>query len=128
MKTALFSILLCVSVRFSQGEVPDLLRDPALNAAILAQAVNHFVALGETAATHELTALASDHDFKRDKTHKEFNLNERVGWVCRILFGPKGSEPLRPPMYGGLGLPFNTMPRTRWPLYPSHLADIPFSS
>lgn len=118
MKITLFSILLCVSFRFSRGEVPELFRDRSLNAAILAQAVNHFVALGETAATRELTALATDHDFKRDNPDKEFDLAERVGWVCRILFQPKGSEPLRPPSYGALGLPFNTMPRTRWPLYP----------
>jgi hypothetical protein len=118
VKITLFLLLVCAAFRFSQAEVPQLFRDHSFTAAILAQAANHFVALGETAATRELTALVSDHDFKRDNIGKGFSVPERVGWVCRILFQPKANQPLRPPMYGGLGLPFNTMPPTRWPLYP----------
>ena len=34
---------------------------------------------------------------------------ERIAWVCRILFQPKGKEPLRGPGYGGLSLPRNSM-------------------
>jgi hypothetical protein len=104
-----------MSLAHSHAEVPTLFRERSFNAANLAEAVNHFVALGEKSALCELIDLAPNHDFKRDKG---FSLPERVGWVCRILFQPKGDQPLRAPCYGGHRLPYLTMPLTRWPLYP----------
>ena len=43
---------------------------------------------------------------------------ERFGYVCRILFLPQGSEPLREPGFGGLPLPYDSMPEKDWPLLP----------
>jgi hypothetical protein len=83
--------------------------------ATLADAANHFIALGERAAAKELDSLVLDWD---TDFHGKFSRNERLGWVCRILFEPKGKEPLRAPAYGGLGLPYKTMPLSNWPLYP----------
>jgi hypothetical protein len=47
-----------------------------------------------------------------------FSYNERIGWVCRILFEAKRDEPLREPRFGGLHLPWKSMPLKSWPLYP----------
>ena len=109
------ALLICISA--TRAEVPQLFRERSFNAAILAEAVNHFVALGEEASVRELDELApgSDHqaDFKNGFSHAE-----RVGWVCRILFQPKGDKALRPPAYGGLRLPHLSMPFASWPLYP----------
>jgi hypothetical protein len=100
------------------AELPELFRERSFNAASLAKAVNHFVALGEQAALRGLSAIAPNHDFERDTVNKGVSISERVGWVCRILFQPKGNTPLREPGYGGPGLPYLTMPPARWPLYP----------
>jgi hypothetical protein len=106
---ALFSMPIC------RAEVPELFRERSFNAVTLANAVNHFVALGEADAVRELTELAPDHKAMRPDG---IDLPERVGWVCRILFSPKGDKPLRPPGYGGHSLPHLSMPLDRWPLYP----------
>lgn len=99
-----------------QAEVPRLFREKPFTSEALAEAANHFIALGEEAGMKELESLTADpkvRDFKDG-----FRRHERIGWVCRILFEPKGNEPLRPPAYGGHDLPTNTMPLKDWPLYP----------
>lgn len=98
-----------------RAEMPKLFREGAFTCATLAEAADHYVALGEEVAIKELESLIVDWltDFKGD-----FSRNERIGWVCRILFQPKGKTPLRPPGFGGHRLPWNSMPLTRWPLYP----------
>jgi hypothetical protein len=96
------------------AEVPLLFRQRSFDAAHLAEAVNYFVALGEQQAVRELSDLAPEFNSKRE----DVSLSERVGWVCRILFLPKGRKPLREPGYGGHQLPYLTMPLSRWPLYP----------
>lgn len=87
----------------------------AFTCATLAEAANHFIDLGEAAAVKELEALAPDHNWN---IVGGIHWAERVGWVCRILFTPKGKEPLRAPRYGGHTLPDSTMPLASWPLYP----------
>jgi hypothetical protein len=90
------------------ANAPLLFQEYWFDASKLAEAVNHFVALGEDAAVEELMALAAD-----------INLRGRIGWVCRVLFIPRGRKPLRPPMYGGYPfLPVASMPLERWPLFP----------
>jgi hypothetical protein len=85
----------------------------------LADAVNLFIDLGEQAAVEELNRL-SDDDWSQHQLGPggAWYVNERIGWVCRVLFEAKDSKPLRPPMFGGHLLPFNTMPDANWPLYP----------
>jgi hypothetical protein len=115
-RTLLSAVALLICTSATRAEVPQLFRERSFNAAILAEAVNHFIALGEEAAVRELADLApgfEQGDFKNGFTHAE-----RVGWVCRILFQPKGDKPLRLPGYGGLSMPHLTMPLARWPLYP----------
>jgi len=96
--------------------LPILFREREFTCVTLAEAVNHYVALGENAAIKELESLAED--WREVDINRGFDLNERVGWVCRILFQPKGKKPLRPPSYGALSLPDHSMPRECWPFYP----------
>lgn len=95
------------------AETPQLFREKPFTAASLAEAVNHFVDLGEKAAIKELESLTADDDADPNE-----GLNERIGWVCRILFQPKGTEPLRGPRYGAHNLPHLSMPLKNWPLHP----------
>ena len=81
---------------------------------MIADAVNHFVALGKSAGLAELRGLASIRNSAGD-----VDGFERSGYVCRILFLPKGSEPLREPAFGALdNLPYKTMPEKDWPSFP----------
>lgn len=113
----LILILFMTNVSVCSANAPALFRQQAFNAATLAMAVNHFVDIGEEATVKELDTLAATGDV----VHRNggiFNIHERIGWVCRVLFAPKGQKPLRPPMYGALVLPYASMPLERWPLFP----------
>jgi hypothetical protein len=96
---------------YSFATAPELFRSPKVNCAMIADAVNHFVGLGKSAGMAELRGLASN------SIGDEYG-SERVGYVCRVLFIPKGPEPLRPPLFGALGLPYESMPEKDWPLFP----------
>jgi hypothetical protein len=95
-----------------QADVPQLFRESSIDPARLAVAVNQFVAIGEEASVNELVALAAK------PRALSSDLPARIAWVCRILFIPKGPEPLRPPAYGALMLPRQSMPMDKWPLLP----------
>ncbi|MBC7815461.1 MAG: hypothetical protein IAG10_01020 [Planctomycetaceae bacterium] len=118
MKSTLLILLISMTPTIAFAEIPLLFRQRTFTATTLAEAVNHYVSLGEEAAVRELTDIAPNHDFKRDELAEGFSRPERVGWVCRILFQPKREQPLRPPLYGALSLPHKTMPLSSWPLYP----------
>jgi hypothetical protein len=108
-------IVVILGVSPSHAEPPKLFREKTFTSATLADAANHYIALGEKAAVRELESESPEWD----TDHKAgFSRNERIGWVCRIVFQPKGKKPLRGPAYGGHDLPYNTMPLTKWPLYP----------
>ena len=90
-----------------------LLRSSEFDCNDIARAVNHYVEIGEASTLQELASLADeDTNFARG-----FSINERIGWLCRVLYLPK-SQPLRPPGYGALSLPYRTMPAQKLPLYP----------
>jgi RNA polymerase sigma factor (sigma-70 family) len=96
-------------------EVPKLFREKSFTCVTLAEAVNHYVALGEEASVKELESLVSD---DTGDIFSDMNLARRMSWVCRILFQPKEDEPLRGPGYGAVSLPWNSMPLKKWPLFP----------
>jgi hypothetical protein len=105
-----------------QAEMPALFREKSFTCATLAEAVNHYVDLGEEAAIKELESLTSDwltRDHNLSATG-DFSRKERLGWVCRLLFQPIGRDPLRPPLFGAFDdLPWNkSMPLRKWPLLP----------
>ena len=94
-----------------QAQIPKLFQQQSFNCDTLADAANHYVAIGEDATIRELSALPPD-------DYKGIDIDERVGWVCRILFQPKGKHFLREPMLGGLQLPYEFRRSPNWPLYP----------
>ncbi|MEM7279567.1 MAG: hypothetical protein AAF385_15750 [Pseudomonadota bacterium] len=117
-KMRLFRIALLVTGLFvcdAHAEPPHLLRQPTFNARSLAEAVNYFVGKGETESLAELKLLADPNwDLQ-----KGYDINERIGWLARILYIPKNdNSPIRSPMFGGLALPYKSMPPATWPLYP----------
>jgi hypothetical protein len=111
-------LALLLAPQVACGAVPRLFQQSDFTAASFAETVNHFVNLGEDAAVDELRGLVPDGkmDFQR-----KFNVNERIGWMCRVLFQAKSGS-LRRPAFGALDLPHNTMPDKSWPLYPVALS------
>jgi hypothetical protein len=107
------------------GESPRFFRENAFTSASFAEAVNHFVRLGEKAAVEELKGLADGINLTNG-----FSVKVRIGLVCRVLFQPPHGAPIRPPAYGFLmelgsiglppGLPSSSWTRIsqNWPLYP----------
>lgn len=107
------TLTLILSTLVGCADIPDLFLQRKFTSASLATAVNHYVAMGEDAAVKELGKIASN----RHYAGPGLCLPERVSWVCLILFAPKENKPLRSPPYGTC-LPFNTMPSSKWPLFP----------
>ncbi|MBW8864092.1 MAG: hypothetical protein JF609_04045, partial [Verrucomicrobia bacterium] len=108
-------ILLLLMTKLCHAAPPKLFTEKAFNSASLAEAANYFIKIGENSAVNELNAIATN-DVQAAKL--QFRANERIGWVCRILFESKDGKSLRPPRYGALRLPWNSMPDKNWPLYP----------
>ncbi|HEV8058925.1 MAG TPA: hypothetical protein VGP68_03585 [Gemmataceae bacterium] len=118
-------IIPCVGLALAPVDVPKLFVQQEFNSRDLAQAANYFAAMGEEKAAKKIAFMASDFftDWKRanaanNQKRTNFSLNSRLSWMCRILYEPKGINPLRPPGFGALSLPQLTMPLSRWPLYP----------
>jgi hypothetical protein len=124
--TRLFILLIAMTLGLGHAEVPKLFREKAFTCATLADAANHFINIGEDAAVKELNELseveAAEADKNRGFNIRSFSINERIAWVCRIIFEPKNESKktshLRPPKFGKLELPEKFMPISKWPLYP----------
>ncbi len=119
--TRLFILLFVMTLGTGRAEVPKLFRERAFNCVTVADAVNHFIGLGEDAAVKELEQLSeveADDEQNRGFDTRGFSINERIGWVCRILFEPKDGICIRAPKFGKLGIPERYMPIAKWPLYP----------
>jgi hypothetical protein len=43
---------------------------------------------------------------------------DRAAWLCLMLYEPKGKDPLRYPSWGGMNIPYKTMPSSDWPILP----------
>lgn len=113
-----FIVVVLWTLQAACGAVPRLFQEKEFTSGSFAEAVNHFIAMGEDAAIKELQVLAAGED---TNTKRGFSLNERVGWMCRVLFEPKAAN-LRPPSFGALDLPYHSMPSESWPLYPVALS------
>jgi hypothetical protein len=115
----IFFYLMVMTLAVGHAEVPKLLTQRAFTSATLAEAVNHYIAIGEPATIEELGQCASE-----DAAHtgwisnRGFSVGERIGWICRILYEPQGHSSLRAPKFGILNIPEKTMPADKWPLYP----------
>lgn len=97
-----------------EPDLPKFLTEKEFSCAMFAEAINHFVDMGEEKAIAAIKELAA----KPGATPQDLAI-QRLAFTCRSLFEPKGKVPLRAPPYGGLlQLPERTMPLEKWPLYP----------
>ena len=114
----LIILIVLLALQVAGGETPRLFKQKKFTAAIFAEAVNHFVALGEEASVKELLSMeVDDSDFHTN----HWSVNERIGWMCRVLFEAKTDEALHRPAFGALwNLP--PMPAKDWPLFPVALS------
>jgi len=133
---------MCVALAisgFCQAEVPKLLTERTFNSATLAEAANHFIAIGEEATFDELGAFMKENTAHTNYWVKPgYSVDERIAWVFRIIYVPKEPIPtrvpktgawipgtiipLRAPNFGALGIPEASMPAENWPLYPLALS------
>lgn len=106
----------------SHAASPELFRRQAFNAAIIANAVNHYVALGEQAAKAELSALALDDSNPAMRTGdgplSAADVASRVSWMCLILWPSKPGHSSRPPAFGALVAIDGHIRPEDFPLYP----------
>ena len=97
------------------NNLPKFMTEKDFTCAMFAEAINHYVDMGEAKA---IAALKSYADAK-PRVEAEDQTHRRMAFICRVLFEPKEKAPLRPPAFGGLtDLPNNSMPLEKWPLYP----------
>lgn len=118
-----------------RAEVPKLLAEKDFNSISLVEAANHFINIGEAATFAELNLFLAENAAQTNRFFKRgYDVNERIGWIFRILYQPKSGisvivpktgvrisgriVPLRPPEFGWLGMPETSMPAKKWPLYP----------
>ena len=132
--------LMLMTLAVGHAELPKLLTERAFTSVTLAEAVNHYVAIGETATIKELQqASAAEKSQTELFQGKGFSVGERISWVCRILYDepkqapstlvpktgaviPGAFIPLRAPRFGVLNIPQKSMPAEKWPLYPLALS------
>jgi hypothetical protein len=111
--------LMLMALGFCHAEVPKLFTEKLFTSATLAEAVNRYIAIGEVATIKELQQVSSQESSQTELfAGKGFSVNERIGWVCRILYEPRGRSSLRAPKFGELAMPEKTMPAEKWPFYP----------
>lgn len=101
------------------ADEPALFVSSQFNAAMIAEAVNYYVLIGEDRAKVELEALSPLETYSPiSYTHALTNVEvaERISWVCKILWQGKSQLP---PGYGGLWDVEGRFGDSRlWPLYP----------
>jgi hypothetical protein len=119
----IFICLVLMTLGIARADVPKLLTERAFTSASLAEAANHYIAIGEPATVKELEKCAlEDAAHEGWISNRGFSINERIGWVCRIIYEPTGHSPLRAPKFGILNIPEKSMPIEKWPLYPLALS------
>ena len=102
------------AARARGSHIPLLFRQEKFNAAMLADAVNYYIAIGEKETIHQLTML--DPDPTKDHRGRIY-LTERIDWVCRILFQPKNNKAISVSV-GEIDGPYSAFLYKKWPLYP----------
>ncbi len=120
VRSAIFILLM--TFQSGRAEPPELFRQKSFTAATFAEAVNHFVALGEDVAIRELRSLAIERYKDYGGHDGQWSTNERIGWMCRVLFDPKDKQPLHQLLLGAPHLPYRTMPLSNWPRFPVALS------
>lgn len=99
----------------ARASTPKLFDRAEFSCADLAETVNYYVDLGEDAT---LADLAKRQAIDVNSGSRGFRLAERICVLCRVLYQPKPRHPLRDAMIGALALPYESMPASKWPLFP----------
>ncbi len=108
---SVFFVLIAV---IGAQDLPRLLTSSDYTPADLATAANHFIKMGPEKAIHEMNRIAMD---KKDGDGG-FSRQERLLWICRLVFVPKENSGIGPPRLGSGAGPPKSMPLKHWPLYP----------
>lgn len=109
-------IVLLATIQVACGAVPRLFEAKDYTPIDFAEAVNHFVNLGEKNAIAELEKLSSE---GQEYNSNGVSVGERVGWMCRVLFEGKDGQALRTPKFGVLEfLPPPDLMTINWPQFP----------
>ena len=114
-------LIVLMTLEVASGETPRLFKQKEFTAATFAEAVNHFVALGEDASVKELLSMEVDNWSSTVHSNNLWSVNERIGWMCRVLFEAKTDEALHRPAFGALW-PLPPLPPKDWPLFPVALS------
>jgi len=120
MKNYIYILLLSLSspLLLAVERSPVLLSELRFNSNSLSKAVNHYISIGEMQTITELKKATKQPLKLGSLALTKQERDERIGWLCRILFQAEEGKLLRPPKYGELSLPTLTMPAKLWPLYP----------
>ncbi|MEJ0090225.1 MAG: hypothetical protein WDM80_10825 [Limisphaerales bacterium] len=87
-----------------------MLTERAFNSASLAEAANHFIAIGEPATFKEIEAfIIQDSTNTNFRFNRGYSVDERVAWVFRIIYQPKEPIPMRVAKTGAW-IPGNIVP------------------
>jgi len=111
----LLAFVVALHAQVCFAATPRLFTERAVSPERIAEAVNHFVELGEEAADAELRHLHAT--LKPDPTGW-IDANERLLWVCRVLYDPKAGELIPMPALGAPPWPFRELPDGHWPQHP----------
>ncbi len=117
----LASLVCAVALSALSGD--RLLLVETLSCADWTQLANDYMSMGQDRAVAGLIERSN----RVRETGETINFNTRTCLMARLIFEPKGKEPLRAPMLGGLPLPRHSMPLSDWPQYPFvKVGDMPF--
>jgi hypothetical protein len=106
---------LLMLVGSARASTPKLYDQAEFSCADLAETINYYVDLGESATLADFAKCYADIE-KYDR--KGFSIVERICLLCRVLYQPKSPQPLRDAMIFALELPYESMPASKWPLFP----------
>jgi len=124
MKVKSLGLVALLSFGIAHADEPEIFQGKQFNAAMMAKAVNHYVAIGEPAAREELARLARRADQSAFQQHwapitfTGQDIASRVSWMCLILWPVRPGNESRPPMFGGLYAIEGHVKRESFPLYP----------
>lgn len=144
MRTIAVLAALTATVVAQKAPSIPILEKQKFGVADFAASANVFIGLGEKEGIKLLESRVTLWGVKGIST------NERIGWLCRVLFEPKSptkdkppkkvmspggvvlvggakkgspAKPIRAPWFGAVSLPYKSMPLSRWPKYPVAVQD-----
>ena len=113
----IFSVAMFLSLcGFAPAHTPRLFHETGFGCQSFAMAVNYFVGLGKDKSVKELNRIAES-DLRHEILGRT-SINERIGWLCRVLFVPKGRKCIREPQFGAHHMAWMDDPNGDWPLLP----------